>query len=326
MTTPEAEAIRPTSLFEIPLAALAAAACFSAVFLVPLLGALGVPLAAVSTVRLAHRKGFLTGALGCALSGAVVFGIGCAVGGVAESFVMALVACGVTLVPTASVGFLRAGSDPSRCYLGIGVAGCAFLTASFAASLGAPGPSLSSDVATAFDRMTPSILDSYSRAGADAETVAGVRAALAGARDLARDYLWGIFGALWIVGGAIAFYGGAAAARGAATADVVRFEQLRVPPAAAGLFVACGATFAVVSGPARRVAGNLLLPLLALFFVAGLSIICHFFRRWVRARFLRAGLYVLACYFPINVGVALVGLFDWYVDFRRRGEGVTEKS
>ena len=73
-------------------------------------------------------------------------------------------------------------------------------------------------------------------------------------------------------------------------------------------------------------AGNLLLPLTALFFAAGLSIICHFLRRWLRTRILRAGLYALAAYFPINVGVALLGLFDWYVDFRRRGGEGTERS
>jgi hypothetical protein len=90
--------------------------------------------------------------------------------------------------------------------------------------------------------------------------------------------------------------------------------------------VAAGAGFGLLSGDARRLAGNFLLPLVALFFVAGLSIICHFFRRWIRVRVLRAGLYALAAYFPINVGVVLLGLFDWYVDFRRRGEGVIEKS
>ena len=90
--------------------------------------------------------------------------------------------------------------------------------------------------------------------------------------------------------------------------------------------MAAGAAFGLLEGEARRVAANLLLPLLALYFVAGLSIICHFFRRWFRARILRIGLYALAAYFPINVGVALLGLFDWYVDFRRRGEGVVEKS
>jgi len=321
--TPDAgtEASPRTSRFEIPLAVLTAAACFSAVFLVPILGALGVPLAAVPLVRLAHRRGFVTGVLGCGLAAAVVFGVSLAIGGLAESIAMALVAAAVSFVPTAGVGFLRAGSDPSRCYLGIGLAGCAFLAASYAASASGPGPSLSSEVAAAFGRMTPSVIASYSRAGADAATVATIRAALAGAQELAQAYLWGIFGALWVLGSAVAFYGGAAAARPNPTADKARFERLSVPPIAAGLFVACGAGFAVFAGEARRVAGNLLLPLLALYFVAGLSIICHFFRKWFRARLLRAGLYALACYFPINVGVALLGLFDWYVDFRRRGEG-----
>jgi hypothetical protein len=57
-----------------------------------------------------------------------------------------------------------------------------------------------------------------------------------------------------------------------------------------------------------------------LFFVVGLSIICHFARKWFPVGFLRIGLYVLAAYF-LNVIVALLGLFDWFVDFRRRGGG-----
>lgn len=319
----EASPVRAPGRAELPLAAFLSAASFSAVFLVPLLGAVGVSLAAVPTVRLAHRRGFLTGALGCALAAAIVFGIGSAIGTLPQSLAMALLAGGVTILPTAGVGFLRAGAEPSRCYLGVCLAGCAFLAASWAASANGPGPSLSSEVASAFDRMTPSVLESYSRSGADAATVANIRAALAGAQELARQYLWGIFGALWVLGAAIAFYGGAVIARPNMTADAVQFAALRVPPAAAGLFVACGAAFAVLPGEPRRVAGNLLLPLSALYFVAGLSIICHFLRRWVRARVLRGGLYVLACYFPVNVAVALLGLFDWYVDFRRRGEGTS---
>jgi Predicted membrane protein (DUF2232) len=329
MTAPDAESEAPSGAmgrFEIPLAGLLAAACFSAVLLVPLIGALGVPLAAVPMVRLAHRRGFVTGLLGCAMTVAIVFGLGWATGGAAESIALALVAGGVTIIPAAGVGFLRAGADPSRCYLGVCIAGCALLAAAFAAAAGGPGASVSAEVAAAFDRLTPSVMESYSRSGADVETLAGVRAALQGARELARQYLWGIFGALWALGSAVAFYGGAASTRPNATADATRFEELRVPPAAAGLFVACGAGFGLLPGEGRRAAGNLLLPLLALFFVAGLSIICHFFRRWFRARFLRAGLYALASYFPINVGVVLLGLFDWYVDFRRRGEGVRESS
>jgi len=314
------------SRFELPLAALTAAASFSAIFVLPLIGGLGVLFAAVPMVRLAHRRGFLAAALACVLAAAAVFGVACAIGALPEAFAMALLAGVVTLIPTAGVGFLRAGAVASRCYLGIALAGAAFLAASFALSAAGGGPSLSAEVVATFERMTPSVLESYTRSGADAATVASMRAVLTSAQELAREYLWGIFGALWVLGAAVAFYGGSAAARPNPTADAAQFSDLRVPPVAAALFVASGAIFAAVSGEAHRAAGNLLLPLAALYFVAGLSIICHFLRRWVRARFLRAGLYVLAAYFPINVGVALIGLFDWYVDFRRRGEGVTEKS
>jgi hypothetical protein len=312
--------------FEIPLAALTAAASFSAIFLLPLIGGLGVLFAGVPTVRLAHRRGFLTGALACALAAAAVFGIACAIGALPEALAMALLAGAVTLLPTAGVGFLRAGSESSRCYLGTALAGAAFLAASFAVSSAGTGPTLSAEVVSTFERMTPSVLESYTRSGADAATVASMRAVLTSAQELARQYLWGIFGALWVLGAAVTFYGGAASARPNPTADAAQFSELRVPPIAAALFVVSGAVFAAASGEPRRAAGNLLLPLSALYFVAGLSIICHFLRRWVRARFLRAGLYVLAGYFPINVGVALLGLFDWYVDFRRRGEGGSEEQ
>jgi hypothetical protein len=312
--------------FEIPLAALAAAGSFSALFVVPVVGALGVPFAAVPVVRLAHRRGLVAAMLACALTTAIILGLGWATGGPGDGLAMAFLAAGVTALPAASVGFLRAGVDPSRCYLGLCIAGCAFLSATFAASSSGPGPSASSQVAAAFDRLIPAAVESSSRSGADAETVGRLRLTLEAAREFARKYLWGLFGAFWVLGSAIAFYGGARSARPTPTAVVARFETLRVPALCAGLFVATGAAFGLVHGEGRRLAGNLLLPLLALFFVAGLSIICHFFRRWFRVRILRAGLYALAAYFPINVGVALLGLFDWYVDFRRRGEGVIEKS
>jgi hypothetical protein len=328
MNVPEAQATSPPALgrFEIPLAALGAAAAFSALFVVPVIGALGLPIAAVPLVRLAHRRGLLTGLLGCALASAVILGLGWATGGLGSGLAMALLAAGVTLLPTATVGFLRASVDASRCYLGLCLAGCAFLAASYAASAGAPGPSIASEVAAAFDSLIPAAVESYSRQGADAEAVARMRLTLESGRDFARTYLWGIFGALWVLGSAVAFYGGAAAARPVATAEAARFEALQVPAQAVALFVASGAASGLLSGPGKRIAGNLLLPLAALFFAAGLSIICHFLRRWLRTRILRAGLYALAAYFPINVGVALLGLFDWYVDFRRRGGEGTERS
>jgi len=328
MTSSDAEATSPPTLgrFEIPLAALGAAAAFSALFVLPVLGVFGLPLAAVPLVRLAHRRGLVTGLLGCAFAAALVLGLGWATGGVGSGIAMALLAGGATFLPTATVGFLRAGVDASRCYLGLCLAGCAFLAAAFAASLGKPGPSISTEVAAAFDTLIPAAVESYSRQGADAEAVARMRFTLEASRSFARDYLWGIFGALWILGGAVAFYGGAAAARPAPTAEAARFDALRVPAQAVVAFVASGAAFGLLSGIGRRLAGNTLLPLAALFFAAGLSIICHFLRRWLRTRILRAGLYALAAYFPINIGVAVLGLFDWYVDFRRRGGEGTERS
>ena len=201
------------------------------------------------------------------------------------------------------------------------------LAAVFAASVNGAGASISAEVSGTFDRMIPAALDSYARSGADADSVARMRQAFEAAREFARECLWGIFGVALGARG-----GGRLLPRspdGPARCDRRRGpvrELLRVPPRGGGVFRRRGGGIRAASrGGTHRLAGNLLLPLLALFFVAGLSIICHFFRRWFRVRILRVGLYALAAYFPINVGVALLGLFDWYVDFRRRGEGVARE-
>lgn len=316
----------PLGRYEIPLAALAASAAFSAAFLLPLVGVVGVPLAAVPLVRLAHRQGLAAALSACGIAAGILLGLGWAGGGLGAGVWLAVAAVAVTALPVASVGFLRAGAEPSRCYVGLCLAGGALLAACFAAAANGPGASLSAEVGATFDRIIPTAVDSYARSGADAESVARMRQTLEAAREFAKECLWGIFGALWVVGGAVAFYLGALMARPGPTADAARFESLRVPAAGAAVFVAAGAAFGILPGEGRRLAGNLLLPLSALYFVAGLSIICHFFRRWFRVRILRVGLYTLASYFPINLGVALLGLFDWYVDFRRRGERVREGS
>ncbi|HTR03284.1 MAG TPA: DUF2232 domain-containing protein [Thermoanaerobaculia bacterium] len=329
MTVPEpgiAPASPSAGRWEVPLAALAASAALSAAFLVPIVGVLGVPVAAVPIVRLAHRQGLAAALTACGLAAAASLGLGWAGGSLGGGVAIALLTLAVTVLPAASVGFVRAGADPSRCYVGLCLAGCVLLAACFAVSGSGPGAPLPAEVGASFDRIIPAAVESYAHSGADADAVARMRQTLEAARDFAKACLWGIFGALWVLGGAIAFYGGAAAARPAETAEASRFEALRIPAAAAGVFVAAGAVFGLLSGEGRRLSGNLLLPLVALYFVAGLSIICHFFRKWFRVRILRIGLYTLASYFPINLGVALLGLFDWYMDFRRRGEGVIEKS
>jgi len=315
------------SRFEIPVAGAVSAALFAAFLALPLLGTLGVPLAAVPIVRMAHRRGVAAGALAGLIGAAIILGVGLATGGGMSAVAMALFAGAIVGMPAASVGFLRAGADPSRCYLGLCVAGAALIAGLAAVSAASPGRSLEAEVGATFDRVTPGVTESYRKSGADADTVARMKSTLETSRDIAQRYLWGLFGAMWVGGGALAFYGGAAAARPGGPADAARFDQLRVPAAAAGLFAASGAAFGLLEGEGRRIAGNVLIPLAALYFVAGLSIICHFFRRWFRFRLLRAGLYVLVSYVPLNVGVALLGLFDWYVDFRRRaGGGRTERS
>jgi hypothetical protein len=326
---PETElAPSPLGRYELPIAGLAAAAAFSAVLVLPFpwVGVLGVPLAAVPPVRIAHRQGLVAGMTVCGLATALLFGLGWAGGGLGNGLALAFVAAGVMALPTASVGFLRAGVDPSRAYLGLCIAGCALLAAAGVAAASGAGTPVSAEVSANFDRLIPAALDSYAKSGADPESLARMRQIFEAARDFTRECLWGILAAFWVLGGAVAFYLGARTARPGTTADAARFETLRIPPLGAALFVAAGAAFGLLSGAGRQVAANILLPLLALYFVAGLSIICHFFRRWFRVKILRIGLYALAAYVPLNVLVALLGLFDWYVDFRRRGEGAVEKS
>ena len=132
---------------------------------------------------------------------------------------------------------------------------------------------------------------------------------------------------LWVLGGAVAFYLGRPTrpARRHRRRGPLRSAADSAPGRGALRRGGGGVRAAAGARPAASPA-NVLLPLVALYFVAGLSIICHFVRRWFRVRLLRAGLYVLVSYFPLDVVVALLGLFDWYVDFRRRGEGVVEKS
>ena len=176
------------------------------------------------------------------------------------------------------------------------------------------------EIAAAFDEMTPAAVASYTRGGMDAEAVARLKVVLASARAFAAKFWIGLVGVTWILSAGVAFYTGARLARPAPAAEETRFDRLAVPPGIVVLFVAAGAGAVLAPSPAAQIAGNLLIPLAVLYFLAGLSIICHFARKWFRARILRVGLYGLAIYFPINVGVGLLGLFDWYADFRHRGE------
>ncbi|MDQ5873632.1 MAG: YybS family protein [Acidobacteriota bacterium] len=310
---------------EIALAAAISSTAFGLFLALPLVGSIGLPLAGVPMVRLAHRRGGAAAVVASGLAGALVASVLLAAGD-SGGWQRGALAAGLAVLPAIFASFARAGMDPSRAYLALSAGGTLILAGLFLGGAAASGQPVGDEIAGEFDRMIPAALESYTRSGMDAETVAGVRTTLQAAREFSRSYWAGLLGLLWVICAWISFYAGARAARPAPSAEATRFEALRVPAVVAPLFVAAGAGSVFLGPGLRPIAGSVLLPLFALYFVAGLSIICHFARRWFRVRLLRVGLYTLVAYFPMNVGVALLGLFDWYVDFRRLGAGATEKQ
>lgn len=317
--------IAPHGPLEIAAAAAFSAVAFGLFLALPLVGSIGLPLAGVPMVRLAHRRGGASAFVASSLAGAIVAAVSLAAGD-SGGWARGAFAAGVAFLPALFASFVRGRMDPSRAFLLLCAAGTLLLAGLFLGGAAASGRPVGEEIAREFDRMIPAAIESYTRSGMDAETVARVRATLEKAREFSRSYWAGLLGLLWVLCAWISFYSGARAARPAGSAEATRFEALRVPAVAAPLFVAAGAGSVFLGPDLRPIAGSVLLPLLALYFVAGLSIICHFARRWFRVRLLRVGLYTLVAYFPMNVGVALLGLFDWYVDFRRRGAGAIEKQ
>jgi len=301
-------------------AALVSTLLFAAFLALPIVGALALPFLPVPAVRLAFRRGGAVGVSAAVLSSSVLLGLGLATGGSEDAVVLALFAAVATALPALFAAGVRRGGNPSRQYLALCSAGFAILASGLAMRPAAGGKSMTQEITAAFDEMAPAAVQSYTRGGMDAESVTRLKTTLASARDFASKFWIGLVGVSWILAAGIGFYTGARLARPEPSAEVARFDRLSVPAAVVALFVVAGAGAVLAPSPWKEVAGDALLPLSALYFLVGLSIICHFARKWFRARILRVGLYGLALYFPINVGVGLLGLFDWYADFRRRGE------
>ncbi|MGH9364200.1 MAG: DUF2232 domain-containing protein [Thermoanaerobaculia bacterium] len=289
-------------------------------------GILGFPFVGVPVVRAAHRNGLAAGLLAAALA-AVLLTAASSIDSGAGATASPLVLMGLVAgLPAFFSGLVAGGANPSREYLALAVSGCVVIGGILLLPPTLGSKPVGEDVAAAFDAMIPGAVASYSKANVDAETVARVQATLEAARDFSRRYWLGLVGAFWVLGCAVTFYAGAKSARPAPSADRTRFETLALPAFLAPAFVAAGAVFALAKGSARQAAGEVLFPLSALYFVAGLSIICHFARKWFRVRILRIGLYALVVYVPMNIGVALLGLFDWYADFRHRGGEAERES
>ena len=322
------EAITATDPRRIVLEILAAAASavlfFLAFLLIPIAGTIALPFAAVPTVRLAHRHGAGAATAASGVGAGLILGIATAIG--SQGLSLAALAGAVTLLPALLASAVRRGVPHSRAFLALCVAGFLPIAGLAIADRWSGESAVEKEIAATFDQVIPNAVESSKRSTRDVEMVERVRRTFTAARDLARRFWPGLLGASWVLAAGVSFYAGARAARPAPSALAARFEDLRAPAPAAVLFVLTGGCTAMTRGLAREVAGSLLLPLTALFFLVGLSIICHFARKWFRVKILRIGLYALLVYFfPMNLGVALLGLFDWYADFRRRGEGATQQ-
>lgn len=288
--------------------------------LLGLLGMLGLPFVGVPVVRVAHRRGLGSALLAAVVAAALLAGFSL-LGGGAGDLAAPLATMGLLAgLPAFFAGLVHGGADPSREYLVLAVAGCVLVAAVMMVPPALGSRPMAEEVAAAFDAAIPGIIVQYTAAKVDPETIARTRIILESFRDFSRRYWLGLVGLFWVLGSAVTFYTGSRSARPAPSAERTRFEALVLPAFLAPVFVSAGALWALGQGLARQAAGDVLIPLVALYFVAGLSIICHFARKWFRLRILRIGLYALVVYFPMNVGVTLLGLFDWYAGFRRRGE------
>jgi hypothetical protein len=304
----------------VPLAAATSALLAVLALSLGLGGMLALPFVGVPVVRIAHRSGIGAGLVASAVAAVLFGGFAWLSAGTSDLMKPLAIMFLAAALPAFFSGLVRGGAEPSREHLALAVSGCVVLAALLLAPAPAGSPPVEEEIQRTFDASIPGVLNSYSKANVDAETIGRVKATLEASRDFAKRYWLGLVGAFWVLGSAVTYYTGAAAARPAASAERTRFEGFVLPAFVAPGFVAAGAVWAVSGGLLRRAAGDVLIPLAALYFVAGLSIICHFARRWLRVRILRAGLYALVAYPPMNVGVALLGLFDWYANFRHRGE------
>ncbi len=279
----------------------------------PLIGIAFIPAAALPLVRLGTRLGgraaLVAAAMAAVLSAAIGFSITRSPGDAAGQAIALLAtagACGVA-------GGLARVRRPSAVFLGLCVYGA--VAGALVWSIGAGQNGL---IERDFDKMTAQGVASMRQSGADAQMVARAQATIDLARKIISNGAPGLIAALWVLLAAIAFFLGRRLGRG--PAEEGDFSRFRLPPACAALFVVSGAAAALFRGPARWAAADVLAPILALYFLAGLSIIAYFARRWFRTGVLRAAVYVMASWFPISAGTAVLGLFDWYFDFRKKAE------
>ncbi len=279
----------------------------------PFVGIVFIPGAALPLVRLGARRGAVAALAASAGAAALAAAFGFIVTrSAAES-----AGQGVALLATAGIcgiaGGLARKRAASAVFLGLAVWGAAA-----GAVLWTLSPGADREIETRFDAMTSSSMASLRQSGTDADSMKTWQASAEIVRRVIVRFAPGLLASLWVGIAAVAFYLGRRFALPGP--DGGGFSRLRLPPGLAAVFVLAGAAAALFRGGGRNLAADVLAPVLVLYFLGGLSIIAYFARRWFRTGVLRAATYAMASWFPFSVGTAVLGLFDWYFDFRKRAD------
>ena len=292
-----------------------AAVLFVSAALLPALG----PLAFLSPVPLAlHRlRGGAAGAwLATALGAATIAAL--VAPGAAAPFVLALAPCGLLLGEA-----LARGRGLLR--------GCtwafALLLAELAPALFFAGDAMQQRSLEPVDQLrSEAFLSELHQRGVPEDTVSDFR----DETRTIREVIAVVFPAAWIIGAALLVIANAAVLRlyllrrDPGWLEEGEFERIRFPLALVAVFVLAGASVALPLF--RPVAYNVLLVVAFFFALQGLAVVGFYARRLAAPPLLRLALLVLVLANPWAPEIlALLGLFDNWVDFRRWAEPPREK-
>jgi hypothetical protein len=288
----------------------------------PFVGLLLLPLGGARLARTARAQpGTIRPLLVCALAVPAAFLISTFALSVGTGLLAAFLAFAFIGLPAAAIAAgARDGRRRDRVMLLVAAtSGIGALGGILVAALGTghdPGWLLS----TKLGQATPDILAFYKNAGWSESSIEAVARGMTFTRAAIASYLPGLLLAGCVLHAALVVYAFGGAALPEPELTEVPFSRFSTPLAAAALFVPAGLLAAIGPHGAVPAAVDLLLPLLALFFLRGLAIIRALLDRG-RAGFLgRAIVYTFVLQMPIPVLLALGGLFDEFLDVRGRLE------
>jgi Predicted membrane protein (DUF2232) len=284
---------------------------------VPFLGALGLPLAGAALGRLAWRRGWAPPLAALVPGLALVALVPIPMVSSPLAVALRIFEVAVLALPAAAI-LLARRVGTSAAFSGLVAAGLALLLGAIPLINAASGHQIGADASAFLIEVQQAAVSMYRQAGVNARAIRQFVDEFDLIRDVVQRGFFGIVGSLWIFGAAVAYYVGLRPAARSGQAE--GFEHYRSPALTAAIFVVAGAGAVFAPVAMRPAFQNGLAVVASLYFLVGLSIICYFARRWLRVWLWRASIYLLAGWTPINAAVALLGVFDWYFDFRKRAD------